>query len=710
MTKEQNLGRVVAKARTAKGVSKNAAASQTALQKARKANLKRTDTRESLKALDSVPQKRLEKIQLKAVRMPVIHQQYEKPKRQVTASALTSMPPEEIVDLQSQYIQLFDFDWYKRRYSDAPGSIHEAIVQLRNDIRAIGRNPNGFFLSSWYMEDNPELKDINVDPFLHFLSTAVDEGYRPHPLIDPKYIVQRHARLSSHLDIFKALMTGNEIDRTCEWFSRKYYLENNPDLVGIVDLENHFITHGASEKRNPSADYRVIADDGFMADAQLEDVVLTRWEWDGRKYLVIRNPVSNEVSSQIVEQGEFEPAIFAVGPNAIRSLRIFDASDLHTRDLVDYDALIREIDGPVDVVILLPRLAVGGGEKYASQLSRTLSKDLRLDVLVLITESEDDEYAEVLRNHALSGLRNHRIISFYRFARRTWKRPNVLALFLLALKPKFVFSVNSDTANAMYATYGRALSNFMNLFVTFFSESPSAIGAPFSAIYLSRVIEHVKVISDNAAALNHFALRLPTHMRNRLALLPQYCEFKNQKRRYRSLSNEVVKLLWVGRWEQFKNIDLVIGLALARSDVEIHLYSPSQPDSRAGNCRNIIYRGQIDDMERLFFDEYDAFLFTSQFEGMPNVVLEMALAGIPIISPKVGGLMETLSDRGIFIYQNNVENPATSVEDISSLIDRLKSMSSNEIQKRVAIARSEVLSRHSKPNFRAALSALLAGA
>lgn len=607
--------------------------------------------------------------------------------------------------LQENYVRLFDYAWYRYRYEDAPADAVSAFRQFRAGVRELGRNPNGFFLSSWYMEQNPQLKEVDVDPFLHFLAAGLGEGLRPHPIIDTDYIACTVPGVASHIDLMKLLVHGEGVDRTSIWFSRDYYRRNNPDLAAVRDLESHFITHGARERRNPSRDYRVVPAHEYDSARVSKGPEIDRFEWAGDAFVVIPNPVADTIFDQIYEQGDLDPAVFAPGPFALPSLTVFDGTDIETRDLIDYRGLLREFRTEVDVVILLPRLGIGGGEKYAAQLARTLSKSLRKEVAVIITDSFDDENAPMLRSHSLSGFRHQTIVSFHKHVHRTWKKPNVLALLLLALKPDAVFCINSDSGNATIAQYGRALSQYMRLFTTFFSESPQALGAPFSAIYLDAVIGNAGVLSDNENALATFRRRLPRAMHSRLHLLPQYCDEKSVPQRRRAAPGARGKrLLWIGRWEAFKNIDFVVELARRDPELEVNIFSPQEVYPP---LPNIAYRGRLDDMRDLDIDAYDAFLFTSRFEGMPNIVLEMALTGIPVIAPEVGGLRETFRKDGIFFYSNADTGDGGPIDQIERLLAQLRKLTPERLAKRTATARAEVADRHGAAQFTRGLRSLL---
>lgn len=624
-----------------------------------------------------------------------------------TARPQPSREPVSSAELQENYVRLFDYAWYRYRYEDAPADAVSAFRQFRAGVRELGRNPNGFFLSSWYMEQNPQLKEVDVDPFLHFLAARLGEGLRPHPIIDTDYIARTVPGVASHIDLMKLLVHGDGVDRTSVWFSRDYYRQNNPDLAAVRDLESHFITHGARERRNPSRDYRVVPAHDYDTSRVSKGPEIDRFEWAGDSFVVIPNPVADTVFDQIYEQGELDPAVFAPGPLTLPSLNLFDGTDIETRDLIDYRGLLREFRSEIDVVILLPRLGIGGGEKYAAQLAKTLSKSLRKEVAVIVTDSFDDENAPVLRSHSLSGFRHQTIVSFHKHAHRTWKKPNVLALLLLALKPDAVFCINSDTGNATIAQYGRALSQYMRLFTTFFSESPQALGAPFSAIYLDAVIGNAGVVSDNENALSTFRRRLPRAMHSHLHLLPQYCDEKTVPQRRRAglaPGARGKRLLWIGRWEAFKNIDFVVELARRDPELEVNIFSPQEVYPP---LPNIAYRGRLDDMRDLDIDDYDAFLFTSRFEGMPNIVLEMALTGIPVIAPEVGGLRETFRKDGLFFYSNADTGDGGPVDQIERLLAQLRKLSPERLAKRTATARAEVADRHGAAQFTRGLRSLL---
>ena len=67
-------------------------------------------------------------------------------------------------------------------------------------------------------------------------------------------------------------------------------------------------------------------------------------------------------------------------------------------------------------------------------------------------------------------------------------------------------------------------------------------------------------------------------------------------------------------------------------------------DNIFDNISSVHYMGTFDGFKTIPTNEYDAFLYTALDDGVPNVLLEAAAAGLPIIASNDGGVGEFVVD------------------------------------------------------------------
>ncbi len=67
---------------------------------------------------------------------------------------------------------------------------------------------------------------------------------------------------------------------------------------------------------------------------------------------------------------------------------------------------------------------------------------------------------------------------------------------------------------------------------------------------------------------------------------------------------------------------------------------------------------------------YLGFLYTSQWDGLPTVLLDVALAGLPVIAPDVGGISELVDETTGWLIPNfrDVDGYSSALADL--LLDR----------------------------------------
>ena len=84
---------------------------------------------------------------------------------------------------------------------------------------------------------------------------------------------------------------------------------------------------------------------------------------------------------------------------------------------------------------------------------------------------------------------------------------------------------------------------------------------------------------------------------------------------------------------------------------------------------NVENSGEFFNIDELPMDECFAFLYTSKFDGTPNILLEIGSRGLPIVTPNIGGIAGFLGDT----WPLYVSDP----EDIDGYVTHLKLLESD---------------------------------
>jgi hypothetical protein len=86
---------------------------------------------------------------------------------------------------------LFDREWYLQQYPDVRAGEMDPYEHYLRHGAAEGRDPSPLFNTSWYLEQNPDVKASGVNPLLHYYLHGAAEGRDPNPLFNSQWYRSR---------------------------------------------------------------------------------------------------------------------------------------------------------------------------------------------------------------------------------------------------------------------------------------------------------------------------------------------------------------------------------------------------------------------------------------------------------------------------------------------------------------------------------------
>ena len=313
---------------------------------------------------------------------------------------------------------------------------------------------------------------------------------------------------------------------------------------------------------------------------------------------------------------------------------------------------------PVETIVLLPHLRhLSGTSRTAAVLGEALAKLYPEERHLLVTTDRQGE---------ISWPDLPRSVEIFDFTTIASPRanPNFRERLLLDLisgtRAKRVITLNSKLGWDVYTHFGKGLATFCRLYAYLFcwdiDEHGDKVGYPIT--YLQGSFSTLSgVFFDSQTLRDEISRRysLPRSAQHRLHVLhtpPEndlenfgkfgdaFCQRRRQKRPLRGL--------WAGRLDRQKRPDVAIEVMRRLPECQLDMYGAPVFGGieldRKTLPENVRIRRPYRRFSDLPIDQYDFLLHTAEWEGLPNVIVNAAACGMPIVASAVGGIPELIDE------------------------------------------------------------------
>jgi glycosyltransferase involved in cell wall biosynthesis len=333
----------------------------------------------------------------------------------------------------------------------------------------------------------------------------------------------------------------------------------------------------------------------------------------------------------------------------------------------DYSSLlisiVTQLRGHAEAIVAVPWVGIGGADlvslNYANAFMELGQFDGKVSMLATYTPSR------TLRHLIPEGVNFVQIPETFRTLSPDLQR-RLLAQALILVRPTVIMSVNCFDVTNSLQLFGRQMGLISRIHLTLFAFDRIGAGYPVNPItddgqreYLDDIVQ---VITDNNVTAEHVkemlgldAAKVGVHHQPAMALAPPLrTGTRAYNNRYFSEANPF-KLLWPHRLDKEKRPDTLVAIASRlRADgipAEIHVYgqqvlsSDGESLMKALSAAGIKYHGPYGGgLSSLPTHEYHAILLTSESEGLPLVLVQSMLLGLPVIAAAVGGVPDLVRD------------------------------------------------------------------
>lgn len=558
-----------------------------------------------------------------------------------------------------------------------------------------------------------------IELLTRYLAVDLPRGMPPGPLFDADHYSAELARLGMRCPAGEPLFrhwlrvgVARRISPT-PLFDADEYLALNPDLASYPDwLLDHWLRLGINSGRDFDHNVSFARDRYWLPASQAAP---TRWAIVrrlarasgaaadlNRMRMARRSP---EFRAMVDAAAAIDPNVPVIDDKTQSMVPPYHDDDYAAYRLVA-DALPAE---RCDAVVLMPFGKLGGADFVAGVLTTTLH-EAGVKAVVLRTDAEDWERPDWFPYEVPTV-----DISSLLPPEPPRLRQRMLYEVIRRLAPKAVFNVNSRLAFDTFTTYGARLRLFTDLFCYYFcaDRTPDGRETGYPVWYFAQLLPNLRgALIDTRYLADGLAERhaLGPEQASKLRVLytpamqrpPEAPLVESQLRTAGRRRRPVV--LWAGRLDLQKRFDIVVDVARAMPQIDIHCWGKAVLDETPDLSDlppNLTLHPPFRSYEDLPLADSDGWLYTADWDGMPTILIEIGQMGVPMVATAAGGIPELVDEETGW--------PVPVGSSATAYVEALKSMlgDPDERRRRATNLRERVRARHTREAYAAHVRSMI---
>ena len=417
----------------------------------------------------------------------------------------------------------------------------------------------------------------------------------------------------------------------------------------------------------------------------------------GKKLIADQRP-PREIMQQWEEVGHIEMGLYP-SPDRLKKLTVYN-SQAHIRISEAYKKLCHQIKDYPDYVIVTVWMIPGGSEKVVLNYLEAI-KEVHPEwkVAVITTTYANNIWRDKMPD-------NSYLIEMGNAMDWHFSEDDcdvLLTRLLLQLRAKKVHIINSLPGFRWADRHQELIKHQFDLYVSLFCHDllpgTNAKGYfDYADPYARKIYPVVKAFYTDNSALPQYLAKLNGFDPKKFKVCYQPVDIIKEVRH--GAASGKLNVLWASRVATQKNPKLLIRIAQKLSPETAHIDAYGRSE---GECLKLKfphnaafqYHGAYNGLHSLDLAHYDVLLYTSYTDGLPNVILEAAAAGLVVVASDIGGVSDFIQDGETGFLVTDIENEDAYIEKLQYLRDHPELL-----QKMRTNAKKLLQKQHSWENFK----------